>query len=1139
MKIKNLVFALALAGMIPAGAEIYNLNADWRYHEGCTDTCRMPAAKARIESDGAGVETFEFDDSRWQRVSLPHPVNAHDSFDGRAVDAGEGGFFRGTMWYRKRFTLERVVDGKYFLEFETVRQTIYVWVNGKFVGFYEAGIAPTCYDITDVVRPGENLITVETDNCAARGTKVISCETKPGSEPGMQDGNGYQWNSTDFNEVQGGLVGSVRLHVKPSKLYLTLPFYNNLKTVGTYVSAADFDYASGAATVTVIAEVRNESARAAKDAKIKVEIIGPADGKVVGSFTSAATAVPAAKDAGAKFLSSLESDVYAENAMPTRLVEPETVKIAACGKVSGLVFWSPDTPHLYDVRVSIVGGADNKPTTTSGDVETIRTGFRHVEYDAAKGGLLINGKNVWLTGYAQRATDEWAAIGVAPDWLQDYDAKLLRSSNANFVRWMHVAPKPAPMRAYDKYGIVNAVPAGDKEGDASGRTWAQRMEAMRDVMIYYRNSPSAFFWEGGNNQLTPAHLKEMREMKNVLDPGNGRFSGSRTISSVEQIKEAEYAGTMLHRHEDGAFQSMGKAKKFIPIMETEYARQESPRRCWDDFTGPDYDYVGAYLNGGKKETGYNVYDQTQEDFARTTAKEYADFYSRWSNGKGPRTYAACAALCWTDSNQHGRQSSSENCRVSGRVDAVRVPKMNYHVFKTMQSPVPAVKIVGHWNYEKKTADNYKYKETQFNGKYMAPTGNILQRDPEHKTVFVIGSPHIASVELLVNGKSQEKLERPEDLFIWAFGDIDVTESGRIEAIARDAKGSEIARDVIETAGTPAELVLKPHTGPKGWLADGSDIAVVDVKLVDANGRLYPIAENKVTFTLTFESSTESTNRRIDKSTNSSPLFMGGYNSGTFSKGDKLAGGPFGESPVGKDWVKLECGENRVFLKSGRSSGRAVLNAKSDNGMTAAIELVLTPVEVKGGMMAEDAQSDSPNQKTYIAKTDAPVVQNVLGAAKKSGGDKWKVTVEGKEVEFPNGWGAPVKPDDNTGVCAAFYPVLKALKDAGAEIEVSEDHKKIPSNKKWIRKICANPGKPYFPTVTLKAKGIDYDATVGFTVVFENNGRDKNLTNCEIYFAGKKDRGEVCGELSSMIGYVPGAEIKLDEKNKVMAITLKK
>ena len=48
----------------------------------------------------------------------------------------------------------------------------------------------------------------------------------------------------------------------------------------------------------------------------------------------------------------------------------------------------------------------------------------------------------WLRGYAQRAANEWAAIGIAPEWLHDEDAALIRESNANHIRFMHVAGSP-------------------------------------------------------------------------------------------------------------------------------------------------------------------------------------------------------------------------------------------------------------------------------------------------------------------------------------------------------------------------------------------------------------------------------------------------------------------------------------------------------------------------------------------------------------------------------------------------------------------------------------------------------------------------------------------------------------------------
>lgn len=69
---------------------IYGLNADWRFAK-ATKPIPLAQAKASVETAGAKVESPSFDDSAWETVSLPHPVNAHDSFDDRAVDAGRRG----------------------------------------------------------------------------------------------------------------------------------------------------------------------------------------------------------------------------------------------------------------------------------------------------------------------------------------------------------------------------------------------------------------------------------------------------------------------------------------------------------------------------------------------------------------------------------------------------------------------------------------------------------------------------------------------------------------------------------------------------------------------------------------------------------------------------------------------------------------------------------------------------------------------------------------------------------------------------------------------------------------------------------------------------------------------------------------
>ena len=85
------------------------------------------------------------------------------------------------------------------------------------------------------------------------------------------------------------------------------------------------------------------------------------------------------------------------------------------------------------------------------DVCETKTGFRQTEYKggAGKGGVWLNGRFLWLTGYARRSANDWAGLGGAyPDWMHDFTLALLRESNGNYVRWMHVSPSgPTPRPA--------------------------------------------------------------------------------------------------------------------------------------------------------------------------------------------------------------------------------------------------------------------------------------------------------------------------------------------------------------------------------------------------------------------------------------------------------------------------------------------------------------------------------------------------------------------------------------------------------------------------------------------------------------------------------------------------------------------
>lgn len=907
--------------------EAYNMNFDWKFIKPITAWPMADALKS-MEKDGKQFYDVDYDDSDWETVSVPHAPNADDSFDNIIKDAGEASLYRGYMMYRKHFALDNVENKKFIIEFEAIRQTIYLYINGSFVGYYEHGTAPAGFDISSFVKKGDNVIALITDNAAYRGAAFSTTETIPGNTPGDNSGWGYQWNQKDFNEVQGGITGNVNLYVT-GLVYQTRPLYNNLKTTGNYIYPSDFDFKTSSATINVKAEVRNESD---KDVNAQLTVYIAEGDKVVASFRSPVTSVPVATDKGSVFQTVVPSDAYAEDPAPTNADTVDVTYITASEKVQGLTFWSIDNPHLYNVYTVI--SIDGKEE----DVQCTTTGFREVTYHIDNGGLLINGESVYLKGYAQRSTNEWAVIGVANDWLTDYDMSLVRESGSNFIRWMHVTPKPVAIRAGDKYGVVSVCPAGDKEGDVDARTWDMRMESMRDAIIYFRNSPSVIFYEAGNAKISAAHMQEMTDMKNLLDPSGYRFMGCRSITDPDQIAAAEWAGTMIYRYDEWAKSSMASVGKYIPILETEYKRDESPRRVWDDYSPPNYDYVNKWLGDGAKKTdGYDVWDQNQEQFSVYQASSYDGYAYFYNNRVGGDTgkdyYSGAAIMVWSDSNMHGRNAGSENCRTSGKVDPVRIKKPVFYAMQVIQSESAMVHIAGHWNYPENTPENYNYYTKEWNGTYWEVTENTDRRDPTDKTVYVFGSELVDKIELYVNGSLVGTNNAPYDNYVYEFPHIDVTKSGYISAIAYNSDGDVIAMDRIDTVGDAKSIRLTPVTGPKGLIADGSDVCYFDVEIVDEDGKVCPLAYDKINFTLEGDG-----------------VFLGGYNSGTFDE----------TSVIHKDYCYAENGTNRVFVRSVPNGKGFTLTATAQGLEGATVAVDMTALTLTNGMSEEKQQAQSIN-----------------------------------------------------------------------------------------------------------------------------------------------------------------------------------
>ena len=71
--------------------------------------------------------------------------------------------------------------------------------------------------------------------------------------------------------------------------------------------------------------------------------------------------------------------------------------------------------------------------------------------------------------------------------------------------------------------------------------------------------------------------------------------------------------------------------------------------------------------------------------------------------------------------------------------------------------------------------------------------------------------------------------------------------GTLSAKGYDDAGKVIAETKVETTGDAAKIILTPDR--KTINADGQDVAVFAVSAVDAQGRVVPLAQNKINFAI--------------------------------------------------------------------------------------------------------------------------------------------------------------------------------------------------------------------------------------------------------------------------------------------------
>ena len=274
-----------------------NFNHDWKFTK---ITGTTTADKDLVQAN--------FDDSNWEKVSLPHTANIEPLVVNNQ--------WQGICWYRKSFDVEASAKGKkIFLEFEGAMNIATVWINGQEVAHQQGGYLPILIDATQFLKTGNNTIALKLDNTdnAVTGPKPLKI--------------------LDFN-MYGGLYRNAFITYK-EKIYISHPLLAK-KMAGGGVFVNFSKVSKEAAVVDAKTHLVNETT-----ASQKIELVE-----------------------SIFFKEKLITQTKTQNI----ILGKNELEIKSSFNLKNPNLWSPETPNLYqlETKVLVDGKLMDKETTTFG-----------------------------------------------------------------------------------------------------------------------------------------------------------------------------------------------------------------------------------------------------------------------------------------------------------------------------------------------------------------------------------------------------------------------------------------------------------------------------------------------------------------------------------------------------------------------------------------------------------------------------------------------------------------------------------------------------------------------------------------------------------------------------------------------------
>ena len=583
-----------------------------------------------------------FDDSRWQRVEVPHDWAIYGPFDVNndlqtvmVVQNGEktatrktgrtGGLpYVGAGWYRTTFSVPQADEKRRAsLLFDGAMSEAEVYVNGKKVGFWPYGYNAFHFDVTEFLSADgkDNLLAVRLEN------RPQSSRWYPGA--GL------------YRNVRLVVTGEV--HVPIWGTYITTPFVSR-------------EYAS---------------------VKLKVALQNAPTGKDVEIFTSIYDA------AGSAVASKRDVRRIAHEGE----VEQNFI-------VNAPQLWSPETPALYRAVSKIF--VDGKEA----DEYATRFGIREVRFVADKG-FFLNGEKRKFKGVCNHHDLGPLGAAVSTAALRRQLA-LLKDMGCDAVRTAHNMPAPELVQLCDEVGFMMIVENFDEWDKAKCENgyhrffseWAER--DMVNMLRGFRNNPSVVLWSIGNEvptQCSKDGYSVARFLQNICHREDAARPVTCGIDRVSCALDNGFAAVLDIPGLNYRTERYHEAYKRLPqnlILGSETASTVSSRGVYKFPVEVKADAVYPDHQSSSYDVEHCSWSNLPDaDFALADDNE-------WTLGQ----------FVWTGFDYLGEPSPYDtdawpnHSSMFGIIDLASIPKDRYYLYRSVWNTAePTLHVLPHWSWE--------------------------------------------------------------------------------------------------------------------------------------------------------------------------------------------------------------------------------------------------------------------------------------------------------------------------------------------------------------------------------------------------------------------------------------------------------